>query len=269
MLLALGCSLRKSAANHTAGLYINKELNRYDKSSPKDLKQRGRSGVLFTFPDMKQGASKTSPVLKDPKTASNVRTVFLPGTVLATFRERKAAQEVDCVGNSNIPSSSKKHNPWNHCGSRDCVDLLSRFEPPTSSLPTSPAKFLTYFSVIYSRFCSFLFIFRHSLKTAFPCIPLLSVAGYVVRNPCSTWSSRPEAILFQAEKVVQFESAYLKSAVSSEEVSSDVLQGRPVNWAAFLHSILFRIYNYLIEYHHKLCYTNLKSDEYRIYFGSY
>jgi Na+(H+)/acetate symporter ActP len=68
----------------------------------------------------------------------------------------------------------------------DFMELLPRFELGTSSLPTSPAKFFTYFSVIYSRFCSFLFAFRHSLKTAFPCIPLLSVAGYVVRNPCGT-----------------------------------------------------------------------------------
>lgn len=111
MMLALGCSLRigeildwtwdcvditeESAANNTAGIYINKELKRCDKSSLEDLKQRGRSGVLFTCPDMKQGATKTSLVLKDPKTASSVRTVFLPGTVLAALRERKTAQEAD------------------------------------------------------------------------------------------------------------------------------------------------------------------------------
>ena len=106
------------------------------------------------------------------------------------------------------------------------VELLTRFEPETSSLPTAIAIFFTYFSVIYSRFCSFLFAFRHSLKTAFPCIPLLSVAGYVVRNPCGTWVSSPEAILFQAKKVVKFESDYLKSSVNSEEISSDGLHLR-------------------------------------------
>ena len=110
MLLALGCSLRigeilgltwdcvdmteESTANGTADIYINKELKRCDKSSLEDLKRRGRSTVLFTFPDLKQGA-KTSLVLKDPKTASSVRTVFLPDTVLNALREMKIAQGSD------------------------------------------------------------------------------------------------------------------------------------------------------------------------------
>lgn len=110
MLLALGCSLRigeilgltwdcvditaESIANDTAGVYINKELKRCDKSSLEDLRRRERSGVLFTFPDLKQGA-KTSLVLKDPKTASSVRTVFLPGTVTTALQRMKTAQEAD------------------------------------------------------------------------------------------------------------------------------------------------------------------------------
>ena len=110
MLLALGCSLRigeilgltwdcvdmteESIANGTASIYINKELKRCDKSSLDDLERRGRSTILFTFPDMKQDA-KTSLVLKDPKTASSVRTVFLPGTVLAALLKWKAAQAAD------------------------------------------------------------------------------------------------------------------------------------------------------------------------------
>ena len=110
MLLALGCSLRigeilgltwdcvdmtdESIANGTAGIYVNKELKRCDKSSLEDLKRRGRSTVLFTFPDLKQGA-KTSLVLKDPKTASSVRTVFLPETVSNALREMKIAQDAD------------------------------------------------------------------------------------------------------------------------------------------------------------------------------
>ena len=107
MLLALGCSLRigeilgltwdcvdmteESTTSGTAGIYINKELKRCDKSSLDDLKRRGRSTVLFMFPDLKQDA-KTSLVLKDPKTASSVRTVFLPGTVLTALREWKVVQ---------------------------------------------------------------------------------------------------------------------------------------------------------------------------------
>lgn len=110
MLLALGCSMRigeilgltwdcvdmteESIASGTAGVYINKELKRCDKSSLDDLKRRGRSTVLFVFPEQKQGA-KTSLVLKDPKTASSVRTVFLPDTVSNALREMKAAQESD------------------------------------------------------------------------------------------------------------------------------------------------------------------------------
>ena len=110
MLLALGCSLRigeilgltwdcvditaESIAGGNAGVYINKELKRCDKSSLEDLKRRNRSGVLFSFPERKQGA-KTALVLKDPKTASSVRTVFLPDTVSNALREMKAAQESD------------------------------------------------------------------------------------------------------------------------------------------------------------------------------
>ena len=108
----------------------------------------------------------------------------------------------------------------------DFMELLGGFEPPTSSLPTAMAIFFAYFPLIYSRFCSISFAFRHSLKTAFPYIPRLSVAGYVVRNPCGTWVSSPEAILFQAKKVVKFESGCLKPTVNSGEVSSDELHLR-------------------------------------------
>lgn len=93
MLLALGCSLRigeilgltwdcvdmteESIANGTAGICINKELKRCDKSSLDDLKRRGRSTVLFMFPDLKQGA-KTSLVLKDPKPPAASAPSFSP-----------------------------------------------------------------------------------------------------------------------------------------------------------------------------------------------
>ena len=109
MLLALGCSLRigeilgltwdcvditdESIANGAAGVYIDKELKRCDKSCLADLEKHGRSTVRFTFPDQKQGKSRTALVLKAPKTASSVRTVFLPDTVSKALKQMKVAQE--------------------------------------------------------------------------------------------------------------------------------------------------------------------------------
>jgi hypothetical protein len=66
----------------------------------------------------------------------------------------------------------------------DFVELLSRFELETSSLPTAVAIFFTYFPLVYVYFRFISFAFRHSLKASFPCVPHLSVAVYVVRNPC-------------------------------------------------------------------------------------
>lgn len=110
ILLALGCSLRigeilgltwdcvditeESIATGYAGIYINKELKRCDKSSLGDLDRRGRSSVLFTFPDMKENA-KTSLVLKAPKTESSIRTVFLSETVSTALHDIKTIQEGD------------------------------------------------------------------------------------------------------------------------------------------------------------------------------
>ncbi len=62
------------------------------------------------------------------------------------------------------------------------MELLSRFELETSSLPTAMTIFFTYFPLIYSCFCSITFAFRHFLQTGFPYIPRLSVAGYVVKK---------------------------------------------------------------------------------------
>ena len=131
-------------------------------------------------------------------------------------RKNKLTQKV--VKTIKIPPESMD--------SSGILELLPRFELGTSSLPTAMAIFFAYFPLIYSRFCSISFAFRHSLKTAFPYIPRLSVAGYVVRNPCGTWVSSPEAILFQAKKVVKFESGCLKPTVNSGEVSSDELHLR-------------------------------------------
>jgi hypothetical protein len=77
------------------------------------------------------------------------------------------------------------------------MELLGRFELPTSSLPTAMAIFFVYFSLVYSRFCSISFAFRHSLQTGFPYIPRLSVAGYVVKkivSPKETVHKHNEAL---------------------------------------------------------------------------
>jgi len=108
MLLALGCSMRigeilgltwdcidiseESIQNGTACACVNKELKRCDKSSLADLERRGRSNVLFVFPERKKAASSTSLVLKDPKTTSSVRTVFLPKTVSDSLLAMQAQQ---------------------------------------------------------------------------------------------------------------------------------------------------------------------------------
>jgi len=129
--------------------------------------------------------------------------------------------------NKPAPKVTKtKGIPPESSDSSGILELLPRFKLGTSSLPTAMAIFFAYFPLIYSRFCSISFAFRHSSKTAFPYIPRLSVAGYVVRNPCGTWVSSPEAILFQAKKVVKFESGCLKPTVNSGEVSSDELHLR-------------------------------------------
>ena len=87
---------------------------------------------------------------------------------------------------TNLTFSKKRKNPLSLAGQRVSVELLPRFELGTSSLPTAMVIFFTYFLLVYSRFRSISFAFQHSLKTVFPYIPRLSVAGYVVRNPCGT-----------------------------------------------------------------------------------
>ncbi|MDE6456476.1 MAG: hypothetical protein K2L38_11370, partial [Dysosmobacter sp.] len=47
-------------------------------------------------------------------------------------------------------------------------------------------RFFRQFLMVYSRFCSVPFAFRHPLKPVFPCAPRLSVAVYVVRMIVAT-----------------------------------------------------------------------------------
>ncbi|MCI9508074.1 MAG: tyrosine-type recombinase/integrase [Oscillospiraceae bacterium] len=114
MLLALGCSMRigeilgltwdcvdiseSSTADGTACVLVNKELKRCDKTSLADLQRRGRSDVRFVFPERKQTASSTSLVLKEPKTASSVRKVFLPKRDALAERIARQEQEKALLG---------------------------------------------------------------------------------------------------------------------------------------------------------------------------
>lgn len=109
MLLALGCSMRigeilgltwdcvdfseESILDGTAHVTINKELKRCQKDSLEALSRRGRSKVIFTFPEHKQTESSTSLVLKSPKTESSVRVVFLPKTVALALRKVRESQD--------------------------------------------------------------------------------------------------------------------------------------------------------------------------------
>ena len=109
MLLALGCSMRigeilgltwncvdfsdESIHDGTAHVFVNKELKRCQKDSLNALAHRGRSQVIFTFPEWKQTDSTTSLVLKSPKTESSVRKVYLPKTVALALREVKSSQD--------------------------------------------------------------------------------------------------------------------------------------------------------------------------------
>ena len=109
MLLALGCSMRigeilgltwdcvdfsdESIYDGTAHVFVNKELKRCQKDSLEALAHRGRSQVIFTFPEWKQTDSTTSLVLKSPKTESSVRKVYLPKTVALALREVKSSQD--------------------------------------------------------------------------------------------------------------------------------------------------------------------------------
>ncbi|CDC68236.1 unknown [Oscillibacter sp. CAG:155] len=86
---------------------------------------------------------------------------------------------------SQNTTKRKEKSPFSY-EKGDFLELLGGFEPPTSSLPTAMVIFFTYFSLIYSRFCSISFALRHSLQLMFPCVPCLSVAGYVVRKIVAT-----------------------------------------------------------------------------------
>lgn len=108
MLLALGCSMRigeilglqwdhvsieeQEITVGNAFVYIDKELKRCKTESLKALEGRGRSKIIFKFPDVKKSGSTTSLVLKSPKTASSVRRVYLAKTVAVALQRAKEEQ---------------------------------------------------------------------------------------------------------------------------------------------------------------------------------
>jgi integrase len=91
--LAFSCSLRmgemlgltwdcidiseSSIANGSAYIFVNKELQRVNRNA---LEQLGEKGVMFKFPPA-MASTHTSLVLKEPKTKTSIRKIFLPKTV--------------------------------------------------------------------------------------------------------------------------------------------------------------------------------------------
>ena len=111
--LAFACSLRigellgltwdcvdispESIATGKAYVYVNKELQRVDKSVMKAL---GKKDVLRVFPELRE-SNKTVLVLKKPKTATSTRKIFLPKTVAEMLVEWKREQDFtkEALGN--------------------------------------------------------------------------------------------------------------------------------------------------------------------------
>ena len=111
--LAFACSLRigellgltwdcvdispESIAAGKAYVYVNKELQRVDKSVMKALEKKD---VLRVFPELRE-SNKTVLVLKKPKTATSTRKIFLPKTVAEMLVEWKREQDFtkEALGN--------------------------------------------------------------------------------------------------------------------------------------------------------------------------
>ena len=99
--LAFACSLRMgellgltwncvdisqdSIEHNSAYIYIDKELQRISRES---LAQIGEKGIMFKFPTVR-GCNSTVLALKEPKTRTSVRKVFLPRAVAEMLVERK------------------------------------------------------------------------------------------------------------------------------------------------------------------------------------
>ena len=108
MLLAIGGSLRigeilglqwdsvnvseETIAGNTSTVYVHQEQKRSEKTALAALDAVGRSKVYLTFPELKADC-KTVLVLKAPKTASSVRTVYISKTVAESLLELKREQD--------------------------------------------------------------------------------------------------------------------------------------------------------------------------------
>jgi len=62
------------------------------------------------------------------------------------------------------------------------LELLGRFELPTSSLPSRPKNFFRAFLLVFGHFCSVSTTLWPSLAAVLPSFPGVSVAGYVVNQ---------------------------------------------------------------------------------------
>ena len=105
MNLAFACSLRMgellgltwdcvdisqdSIDSDSAYIYVEKELQRISREA---LAQIGEKGIMLKFPTVR-GCNSTILVLKEPKTRTSVRKVFLPRAVAEMLAERK--REID------------------------------------------------------------------------------------------------------------------------------------------------------------------------------
>lgn len=103
--LAFACSLRigellgltwscidiseESIKNGTAYVYVNKELQRVDRATLRQLEEKD---VIFEFPVLSE-KNRTQLVLKKPKTATSIRKVFLPRTVAEMLVDWKKDQD--------------------------------------------------------------------------------------------------------------------------------------------------------------------------------
>lgn len=103
--LAFSCSLRmgemlaltwdcidispESIANEKASIFVNKELQRVQKNTLEALDEKG---VIKVFPSILV-SKHTALVLKEPKTKTSIRRVFLPKTVAEMLVERHQKQE--------------------------------------------------------------------------------------------------------------------------------------------------------------------------------